>query len=76
MVSDLDKHKPLCPMTHDLINKLSVIVGNCDLVMEQIEEKQPDLSMRVQVIREIAHAAARELGEHQGELEAMNRTLT
>lgn len=46
--------------THDLINKLSVIIGNCDLLKEMMEQGT-EAAKRVSMIRAIADEAVKEL---------------
>jgi len=52
---------------HDLINKLSAIIGHCDLLKERIE-LGAEYAKRVNMIRDLADSAARELAEHQRKL--------
>ena len=54
---------------HKLINKLSVIIGNCDLIIQEIDPNT-EPARRVAVIREIADTAVKELVEHQRQAEA------
>jgi hypothetical protein len=43
------KHQPECPLAHTLMNKLSIIIGNCDLVVEKIPEDSPILKRMLAV---------------------------
>jgi hypothetical protein len=45
-------HHPVCLYAHDLVNKLSAIVGRCDLSLEA--ERSADHDKHVKIIREIA----------------------
>jgi len=63
------QHLPVCFVAHDLVNKLSVIVGNVDLLLE-VTEKDTDYAKRLTLIREIAEQSANELKQHQRELAA------
>jgi hypothetical protein len=45
---------------HDLINKLSVIIGNCDLLNEMTAQGT-ETARRISVIRAIADEAVKEL---------------
>ena len=59
-------------VAHNLISKLAVIVGRCDLLKEGT--KQSDESEKhIAVIREIADCSIKELTEHQRQLEAEAR---
>jgi hypothetical protein len=52
------------PLTHDLVNKLAVIVGHCDLLSEHLKAGSPS-AKRVGSIQEIARGMAQELNEYQ-----------
>jgi hypothetical protein len=69
---DLSNHQPSCNLAHDLVNKLSIIVGNCDLIKEQAEDS-PVCRQRLQIIRRIAMEMATALQQHQCNLEALMR---
>lgn len=56
-----------CPLAHHLINKLSVIVGNCDLLVERIPETSP-LWERMLLVRDLAKSVAGELGQIECDL--------
>jgi hypothetical protein len=62
-------HEPGCLLAHDLVNKLSVIIGNCDLLMsEQMQEQVQtgsECAKRLRLIHDAAQGIARELNEHQ-----------
>ena len=51
-------------LAHDLINKLSAIIGHCDLLKEMTEQGA-EYARRVGMIRDLADSAAKELAEHQ-----------
>jgi hypothetical protein len=59
-------------LAHDLLNRLSVIIGSCDLVTGKIQEGS-ELAARLSAIREAAQSMAAELkdaigrSEHQPE---------
>jgi|ERR1700691_5321299 len=55
------------PLTHDLVNKLAVIVGHCDLLGEHLKAGSPS-AKRVDSIQEIARGMAKELNEYQCQL--------
>ncbi len=69
---DLGKHQPSCMLAHRLINQLSVIVGHCDLIKE-IATEHPKCLARLSTIREVAKAMAKELNEHQCEIDVLTR---
>lgn len=52
------------PLTHDLVNKLAVILGHCDVLGEHLKAGSPS-AKRVGSIQEIAQGMAKELNEYQ-----------
>lgn len=68
-----DPYQTECPLAHDLINKLAIIVGNCDLLVERIPETSP-LWNRMLLVRDLAKAVGEELGQLQCDLARM-RTI-
>ena len=58
--------------SHKLINKLSIIIGNCDLLIPKIDANT-DEARRVATIREIADTTVKELVEHERQAEAETR---
>lgn len=52
------------PMVRDLVNKLAVIVGHCDLLGDDLKTES-QCGKRVCAIQEIAQGMARELNELQ-----------
>jgi hypothetical protein len=69
---DLRKYQPSCILAHGLINKLSTIVGNCDLLKQEAPENSECLE-RLSLIRETARAMAEELRAHQCHLDLINQ---
>jgi len=65
--SSTGKYELDCPFAHNLINKLSVIVGACDLLLEKAPEDSPALPQMLQ-IKNVARSMAADLGEFQCEL--------
>lgn len=63
-----NKHQLECPLAHTLVNKLSVVVGNCDLLIEKTPLDSP-LIPRMKLIRETAQSMAADLLEFQFDLE-------
>jgi hypothetical protein len=55
------------PMLCDLVNKLAVIVGHCDLLSDDLK-KGSQCSKRVSAIQETAQGMAKELNEYQRRL--------
>jgi hypothetical protein len=58
--SDGETYQPSCILAHDLINRLSVIAGYCDLLRDEAPEDS-ECYRRLLKIREIAHSAATDL---------------
>ena len=52
------RHQPACMVAHDLVNKLSAIVGHCDLLNE-ITLPGSGTERKVALIRNIAESAAK-----------------
>jgi hypothetical protein len=67
-------HHPICMMAHDLVNSLSVIVGNCDLLkgFDQPAEAIDRLSR----IRDTATQMAETLREHQCHMAVLIRSIS
>ena len=65
---------PVCMLVHEMISRLSVIIGNCDLVEKKISADS-ECSRRLFAIRESAHVMAEELNRHQCELNSLMRTV-
>ncbi len=56
--------QPACLLTHNLINRLSIIIGYCDLMGEN-EEQGSEAAKRLNLIRDAAQQMAKELVEYQ-----------
>jgi len=69
---DLDKYKPCCNLAHEFVNKLSAIVGYCEL-MEDRATEDPECRARLEAIRKIAKEMAEALATHQCELHDLIR---
>ena len=65
--SKKEKYELECPLAHELIGKLSVIVGNCELLADNIPQDSPQLE-RTLLIREMAKAVAKDLGKIECDL--------
>ena len=55
------------PMVRDLVNKLAVISGHCDLLTDRLKAGS-ECAKRVGAIQEIARGMAKGLNEYQGQL--------
>lgn len=58
------KHEPESGLAHDLLNKLSLIIGHCDLLEEQ-RPADPPLLRHLRIVRDAAQAVSKELILHQ-----------
>jgi len=72
MASKGRQHQSACMFAHSLVNKLSGIVGNCDLLYEKTESGT-EYARRLVVIRDLAESAVKEIMEHQRRAEAESR---
>jgi hypothetical protein len=54
---------------HNLVNKLSVIIGHCDLLAE-MTKSDSEKARRVALIRSVAVECVKELEEHQRKAES------
>ena len=64
---------PVCMLAHEMINRLSVIVGDCDLMGTKISADS-ECAKRLSAIRERARVMAAELNRRQCELQGLMRT--
>jgi hypothetical protein len=74
-----DKYQPKCWLSHHFINKLSVIIGSCQLLQEQVDESDHldrECIHRLNVIMEIAKEMSKELKEHECQLDSATKLLT
>lgn len=53
----------ICLLTHDLINKLTIITGECELLA--LHASDPECVARAQTIRTTAESVAAEIKNHQ-----------
>lgn len=73
-ISKENKHQPTCLLSHYFINKLTVIIGNCQLLEEKAENSDGFISeckRRLTVVQEIAKGMTDELKDHNCRLDAM-----
>lgn len=66
-------YQPDCPLAHSLINKLAVIVGHCDLLVEKTPDNSP-LFARVRLVRDLAKEVGAEIGQLQCDLARLRTT--
>ena len=69
---DLEKYQPSCFLAHELVNKLTVIVGHCGL-LEGHAPEDAECMNRIQAISELAKGMAEELNKHQCSINAATR---
>ncbi len=67
------KYQPSCTLAHELINQLSVIVGNCDLLKEDLPGDSEG-AKRLFLIKDVAKSMAEDLQRYQTQLDVMMRT--
>jgi hypothetical protein len=56
--------EPSCCLAHALINRMSVVIGSCDLVINRLEKlavEDAECIRRMQAIREAAELAVQDL---------------
>ncbi|PYX32481.1 MAG: hypothetical protein DMG80_07815 [Acidobacteria bacterium] len=66
--STRERYQPACLFGHHLIDKLSVIIGICDLASDQKKEPSTEYATHLALIRDTAKEMAREPVEHQCQL--------
>lgn len=64
MQSNAVRHQPACLVAHNLVNKLSAIIGHCDL-LSQNAALGTECAHRLSMIHDLAKSAAKELTDHQ-----------
>lgn len=77
--SGAKKHLPACSLSHLSLNKLSVIIGSCDLLLEPDQgpaELDPNTVKRLELIRGAARDLVKEFRAHVCELEARIAVLS
>lgn len=70
--SDLDNYQPRCMLSHDLINKMTVIIGACEILKDKTHEDAECLK-RLMKIEDVAKSIARDLKHHRCGLDAGGR---
>jgi hypothetical protein len=66
-------YEPECPLAHALINKLSAMVGHCDLLRQEMPEDSPVVE-RIVLVQGLAKSMAADLAEFQCELIRLRTT--
>src|SRR4051794_28631673 len=69
MQSKTERHRKVPTDVHNVMNKLSIIIGNCDLLIEKAEQGT-EAAQRLTVIREAAKTIVNELTGQQEKREA------
>jgi hypothetical protein len=72
MASEREPREPASVIVHNLINKLTAIVGHSDLLIESTE-RGTEYARWLTLIRDLAESAAKELVEHRRRTEAEKR---
>jgi hypothetical protein len=63
---------PICPLTHSLLGKLQVILGDCDLLVER-HSQDSESSNHLQLIRQAVQSMRVQLHDYQCELIVQQR---
>ncbi len=72
--SNVGCYEPACLLAHRLVDKLSVIVGCCELASAEVEPGS-DCAKRLDVIQDAAAEMAKELSVHQCRLSEAVRSM-
>lgn len=72
--TDLQEYPPHFLFAHDLINKLSVVVGHCDLLKNHAPADL-ECQRRLAAIREIASGMATQLADYQRQVDVVTREM-
>jgi hypothetical protein len=75
-ISKANKHQPTCLLSHYFINKLTVIIGSCQILQEKAERSggfYTECTRRLSVIEEVAKGIVDELNDHECRLDAMRK---
>ncbi|HET7891663.1 MAG TPA: hypothetical protein VFL34_09060 [Candidatus Sulfotelmatobacter sp.] len=67
-----ENYQPSCILAHNLINKLTTILGACELLKDKAED-DVECMRRLLTIQETAKSIATELTQHQCHLDAAAR---
>lgn len=70
------KNQPKCFLSHVVLNKLSVMIGSCDIALEEMKagkSAEAQIERRVTVVREMAWDIVKEVREYGCELDQAGR---
>ena len=66
--------EPMCMLAHDLLNRLTTVIAECEMIL--LEDPESPASDRVRVIKEMSVQMARHLSRHQCQVtEILRRSL-
>lgn len=71
------KEAPSCLLSHEALNRLSVIIGSCDLALQQMKAsktRQPQAERRVEVVRQMAWELVNQVREYGCQLDTATRS--
>jgi len=78
-VSHRDEYQASCMLSHDLINKLTVVVGTCDLLQQRIEQlagkADPDFVKKVALIRKVSKEIVEQMAKHTCRMDVTSKGL-
>jgi signal transduction histidine kinase len=66
--------EPMCTMAHDLLNKLTAVIAECELLL--LENPESSAAHRALVIKEMSVQMAERVSRHQCRVSEILRTLT
>ena len=75
-ISKGKRHQPTCLLSHYFINKLTVIIGSCQILQEKAERSErfdSECTHRLSVIEGVAKGMVDELNDHECRLDAMTK---
>lgn len=65
--------EPSCLLAHNLLNRISVIVSECEFLRMAGVDYNEEMGRRLDVIRETALRMGEELAEHECKLESLRQ---
>ena len=75
-ISKGNRHQPTCLLSHHFINKITVIIGSCQILQEKAEHSDrfdSECTRRLSVIEEVAKGMVDELNDHECRLDGMTK---
>jgi len=72
--SNVGCYEPACLLAHRLVDKLSVIIGHCDLVSEEVEAGS-ECAKHLGMIHSVAAEMAKELSVHHCQVSEAVRSM-